>query len=72
MIRDEGIGMDENEILRVYERYYQSDRQVRGEGIGLALVKRYCDDERIALRIVSKKGEGTSVHLGLKRILRSA
>ncbi|WP_457602414.1 sensor histidine kinase [Nitratifractor sp.] len=71
MIRDEGIGMDENEILRVYERYYQSDRQVRGEGIGLALVKRYCDDERIALRIVSKKGEGTSVYLELKRILRS-
>ncbi|WP_292660300.1 HAMP domain-containing sensor histidine kinase [Nitratifractor sp.] len=69
-IRDEGIGMDENEILRVYERYYQSDRQVRGEGIGLAIVKRYCDDEGIGLRIVSRKGEGTSIHLDLTKIIR--
>ncbi len=71
MIRDEGIGMDENEILQVYERYYQSDRQVRGEGIGLAIVKRYCDDEGIALRIISRKGEGTTIHLDLKKIIRA-
>jgi len=62
-IRDFGIGMDENEILRIYERYYQSDRNVKGEGIGLALVKRYCDDEGIGLRIRSTPGEGTEVSL---------
>lgn len=62
-IRDSGIGMDENEILRIYERYYQSDRNVKGEGIGLALVKRYCDDEGIGLRIRSTPGEGTEVSL---------
>ncbi len=67
-IRDRGIGMDENELLRIYERYYQSDRQVRGEGIGLALVKRYCDDEGIKLRIRSKKGEGTTVLMELGKI----
>ena len=62
-IRDSGIGMDENEILQIYERYYQSDRNVKGEGIGLALVKRYCDDEGIGLRIRSTPGEGTEVSL---------
>ncbi|WP_457605215.1 sensor histidine kinase [Nitratifractor sp.] len=71
-IADEGIGMDENEILRIYERYYQGDRQVRGEGIGLALVKRYCDDEGIGLRILSRKGEGTTVILDLERAKRRA
>lgn len=65
-IRDRGIGMDENEILRIYERYYQSDRNVRGEGIGLALVKRYCDEEGIGLRIRSKPGEGTEVLLDFR------
>ena len=69
-IRDEGIGMDENEILHIYERYYQGDRQVRGEGIGLALVKRYCDDEGIGLRIVSEKGKGTTVRLDLSKLLQ--
>ena len=63
LIRDRGIGMDENEILRIYERYYQSDRNVQGEGIGLALVKRYCDDEGIGLRLRSVPGEGTEVRL---------
>jgi len=63
LIRDRGIGMDENEILKIYERYYQSDRNVKGEGIGLALVKRYCDDEGIRLRIRSTPGEGTEVSL---------
>jgi signal transduction histidine kinase len=62
-IRDHGIGMDENEILHIYERYYQSDRSVEGEGIGLSIVKRYCDDEKIGLKIVSRKGEGTDVSL---------
>jgi len=69
-IRDKGIGMDENEILRIYERYYQGDRRVQGEGIGLAIVKRYCDDEGIELRIVSEKGKGTTVVLRLGKIRR--
>jgi signal transduction histidine kinase len=53
MIRDEGIGMDETQLLRVYERYYQSDNQQEGQGIGLALVKAYCDDEGIEIQIQS-------------------
>jgi len=66
-IVDRGIGMDENEILRIYERYYQSDRAVQGEGIGLAIVKRYCDDERIPLRIESTPGRGTKVTLDFSK-----
>ena len=70
-IRDRGRGMDENELLRIYERYYQGDRRVEGEGIGLAVVKRTCDDEGIGLKILSKKGEGTKVILDLsKRIVK--
>jgi len=60
-IEDRGIGMDESEILKVYERYYQGSSSSAGEGIGLAIVKRYCDEEGIYLKIESKKGEGTKV-----------
>ncbi len=70
-IEDRGIGMDENEILKVYERYYQSDRKSVGEGIGLAIVKRYCDDEGIALKIESVRGEGTKVLMDMKNRLQS-
>ena len=68
MIIDEGIGMDETQLLRVYERYYQSDNKQEGQGIGLALVKAYCDDEGIEIQIQSKKGKGTSVSLNLENV----
>ncbi|AKF25880.1 histidine kinase [Sulfurovum lithotrophicum] len=67
-ISDEGVGMDEAELLKVYERYYQSDRKKEGKGIGLALVKAYCNDEGIGIQIKSKKGEGTSVLLDLSGV----
>jgi len=66
---DEGVGMDEAQIIRVYERYYQGNRQKEGEGIGLALVKTFCDEEGIAIQIESEKGKGTEVILFLEKIL---
>ena len=68
-IEDSGIGMDESEILKVYERYYQSDRESVGEGIGLAIVKRYCDDEGVELKIKSQKGVGTKVIMDLSKLV---
>ena len=68
MIIDEGIGMDETQLLRVYERYYQSDNRLEGQGIGLALVKAYCDDEEIEIQIQSEKGLGTTVSLNLEKV----
>ncbi len=64
-ILDHGIGMDETELITIYERYYQLDNTAYGEGIGLALVKAYCDDEKIKIRINSIKNEGTEVILDL-------
>ena len=68
-IRDEGIGMDAAQIARIYERYYQGDSHAPGEGIGLALVKRYCDEMRIDIRIDSIIGGGTAVMLDLKKVM---
>ena len=62
---DEGRGMDKVELFKVFDRYYQSDASLPGYGIGLALVKRYCDRYRIGLSIDSKPGRGTVVTLNL-------
>ncbi len=69
-IRDEGIGMDAAQIARIYERYYQGDSHAPGEGIGLALVKRYCDEAQIAIRIDSVVGGGTTVTLDLMKVIQ--
>ena len=69
-IRDRGIGMDRAQIARIYERYYQGDSHSPGEGIGLALVKRYCDEMGIGIRIDSEPGKGTDVILDCPKVIR--
>jgi len=68
-IEDHGVGMDETELVKIYERYYQLDNNIHGEGIGLALVKAYCDDEKIGIHIASTKGIGTKVTFDLTAVL---
>ena len=62
-IVDEGEGMDEAQLVRVFERYYRGESTVQGQGLGLTLVKRFCDENGIAIRIDSQKGKGTRVRL---------
>jgi two-component system, OmpR family, sensor kinase len=62
-IEDRGIGMDEMELLRIFDHYYQSDATIPGYGIGLGLVKSYCDRHRIKLHVRSEKGIGTTMIL---------
>jgi len=71
-IEDRGIGMDEAQLVRVYERYYQGEEDSQGEGIGLALVKSYCDREGIAITIDSQKESGTCVTLDVRKIVHTA
>ncbi len=68
-IIDSGDGMDETEMLHIYERYYQGNTEIDGKGIGLAVVKNYCDLEDINITIYSQKGEGTRVVLDISKII---
>ncbi|WP_345993469.1 HAMP domain-containing sensor histidine kinase [Sulfurimonas sp. HSL-1716] len=65
-IKDYGIGIDEVVLLRIFDRYYQNDDSMPGFGIGLSMVKRFCDTHRIKLNIESKKGSGTTIFLDFK------
>jgi len=65
-IRDYGIGMDEVELLRIFDKYYQSNKNMQGFGIGLSMVRRFCDKNEIALSFMSKPNIGTTVELKFK------
>ncbi|MEA3492291.1 MAG: HAMP domain-containing sensor histidine kinase [Campylobacterota bacterium] len=69
LIEDQGIGMDEDQLVRIFERYYQADECQNGDGIGLALVKAYCDENRISIVILSEPDRGTTVKLDLKQVI---
>lgn len=62
-ISDKGRGMDEVELFKIFDRYYQSDENDLGFGIGLGLVKNYCDRYKIKLHVNSKKERGTTMQL---------
>lgn len=66
-VEDEGVGMEATELLRVHERYYQADDKKDGKGLGLALVKAYCDEEGLEIHIKSEKGVGTKVSLNMSK-----
>jgi len=68
-IIDYGAGMDEVELLHIFERYYQNDTTMTGFGIGLGLVKSYCDRYKILLHVESEKHIGTTVSLNFKEVI---
>lgn len=65
-IKDYGNGMDEVELLQIFDTYYQSNPTAKGFGIGLSMVKRFCDNNRIYLSFNSKPKIGTTVILKFK------
>lgn len=70
-IQDKGIGMSETQVFQVFDRYYQANKLNAGYGIGLSIVKAFCDEQKIYLNISSKLGIGTTITLDLKNILET-
>lgn len=67
-IKDYGCGMDEVELLQIFDNYYQNNENMQGFGIGLSMVKRFCDMQNIQLSFDSKPDYGTTVLLKFKDI----
>jgi signal transduction histidine kinase len=65
-IKDEGKGIEEVELIRIFDSFYQEDSSKKGFGIGLFMVKKFCDNNNIELNIKSKVGIGTTVELKFK------
>ena len=68
-VEDTGIGIPQEEIARIFERFYQVDgsstRKFGGTGLGLALVKEIVDLHGGRLTVESEVGKGTTFRLDL-------
>jgi two-component system, OmpR family, sensor histidine kinase BaeS len=73
MIEDQGLGMAEDDIPHVFERFYRGDksrdRKTGGVGIGLSIVKALMDAHEGRIKVKSKLNKGTSVCLWFPREL---
>ncbi|WP_300362799.1 HAMP domain-containing sensor histidine kinase [Hydrogenimonas sp.] len=70
-IRDTGIGMDETTLFHIFDRYYQSDLNASGYGIGLHIVKTFCDEHGVKIDIDSRAGEGTTFRLDFAAVAKA-
>ncbi len=70
-ISDTGIGISETYMQNLFKPFSQEDegytRKYEGNGLGLALVKRYCELNNCQISVSSKKGEGTKFTLNFKK-----
>lgn len=61
-IADQGCGMDEETVKRIFDRFYQADRSrgQEGVGLGLCLVKRILDMLGGSVSVRSEPGKGST------------
>jgi signal transduction histidine kinase len=68
-IFNSGKAIETQNLFLIFEQYYQEDSKKKGFGLGLTIVKEFCDKHTIEIKIDSNK-EGTTFFLNLTNILK--
>ncbi|APW65801.1 histidine kinase [Poseidonibacter parvus] len=68
-IFNKGKKIDTKNLLIIFDRYYQSDSSSEGFGLGLNIVKEFCDKNKIVIKIDTFK-DGNTFNLNIKNILK--
>ncbi len=70
-IQDNGIGMDENDVLHMFERFFRADtarvRKNGGTGLGLSIAKWIIDSHKGYFSVLSRKEIGTRITVFLPK-----
>jgi signal transduction histidine kinase len=66
-IRDEGIGVDPQQLDKITQRFYRADisrnKKIKGFGLGLSIVKNSVELHNATMKIESKPKKGTVVEI---------
>jgi two-component system, OmpR family, phosphate regulon sensor histidine kinase PhoR len=70
-VTDDGIGIEEKNLPRLFERFYRTDssrsRQIGGSGLGLAIVKHIVEAHQQTINVRSTEGLGSTFGFTLER-----
>ena len=61
-VKDNGIGIKEENLEKIFDKFYQEDasHNSEGNGLGLAIVSKIIELHKGSIEVKSKVGEGTS------------
>ena len=66
-VKDDGIGIDEENQSRIFERFYRVNksrsRETGGTGLGLAIVKHIVAQHEAQISLESEVGVGTTIRV---------
>lgn len=67
VVADSGVGIEQEHLAHVFDRFYRVDasHQTEGTGIGLSLTKELVELHHGSIRLTSDKGRGTTVAVTL-------
>jgi two-component system phosphate regulon sensor histidine kinase PhoR len=72
LVRDQGIGIEAEEIPKIFDKFYRvknpKTRQVIGTGLGLSLVRGLIEAHRGSVEVESEVGVGTTFRVKLPRV----
>ncbi|MEZ0344230.1 MAG: HAMP domain-containing sensor histidine kinase [Caldimicrobium sp.] len=66
-IKDKGKGIDKQILPHIFEPFFTT--KSRGTGLGLTIVKKFCDELGIKISLESEKEKGTTVWLKIPKFL---
>lgn len=70
-VKDNGIGMNAEDVEHAFETFYRSDASrntdTGGSGLGLAIVKHIVEEHKGKIKVVSSKDNGTVITLRLNK-----
>jgi signal transduction histidine kinase len=66
-VKDDGIGISANDLSNIFNRFYRADESrssvIKGNGLGLSIVKKLCELQKISLTVESTLHQGSTVTL---------
>lgn len=67
IVQDTGIGISEEDLVHLFDRFYRGSnvRQIQGTGLGLSIAKWIIDKHNGSIAIQSKLGQGTRIEVTL-------
>lgn len=71
-VKDTGIGIHEDDLERIFERFYRTEREreggIPGTGLGLSIVKHILEAHHSKIKVESELNKGSRFTFHLKRV----